>query len=923
MNPVKSKAESRLRSYNDPKSCYDIIEHYNREIESEDGYCKRPLLELLQNIEDALVSETQKPQEATSPRALFKFEHDCLWAANKGVPFDVEGFESLCDSNRSAKKGRDFIGNKGTGFKAVLNWTDTPEIHSDIIHARFNRKEAERLIREKIGDKRYENMIGKSGWRGQAPLLRVPLKAEKDGITRELLDNGWVTVVKLPVRRDKVAEVCTALKEFDPVNLLFLRHLSRIRIELDGETWEIAREKKAGNVIALDGTKYTLFQTPARSVPSDEKNAGKCEIAIAFPHELKDAGPHPMFNFFPIGNASAPFTGLLIHATFLLEANRDDLGKNDVTFHENLTGELATMLKTKVIPAMVKRHDHQCLRFFNKHAEPDNEHLAGIHRILHEAVEGCAFVTDLSGEKRTPRDVRIWKHGLGGLLMRRNLNPQADDGFLCHPDWQCELSGVLTKYGAREIKALEHVRALQPFVPTNDEEACEAMKAALAAEREIPRDKENSWGLTKNPEKGCALIAMRKLRLWKGADGEFRNLAEGHPFFVEFPKGLHDGLLGWLEADKLDQEFQKRLRENDRGEAGGHSMNLWDQMGAVRREYLFNAREFFDKAFLQAIEGKDGTWWQAHGNEALSVLFKLGKSADDENIWSDVLRKRASELVYVPVLEGGWKSAGKVYAGKAWYAEQDSPWGTKLAELEDRFLLADPDSEAFREEKDDWTPILRYVGVSWLPKLVLNQHGQWVDSKDDLESPISSWVPQKQWMHYVKECLHLGLNEFERDQSKDAGQWKVETSAFEGLNLMPTIAKSHGQILSLLKQLYETITTKRYATVVRRRGPYGGKAGFKTFEEKELSFPLWQLKHADLFLINHENVVNVVFASADRAAASEMFMVSGGSWRAWLPRLVLSDIEDENERRRLETFANEKLEVRYKPGDAPNELWWK
>jgi hypothetical protein len=107
----------------------------NGESRERSDYAERPLLELLQNAEDALADAEHEGA------VLLDLSDHRLLVANQGAPFTLRGFEALCtlhNSPKPANRGRRFIGSKGTGFKAVLNWCDTPEIFSGPVHARFN-----------------------------------------------------------------------------------------------------------------------------------------------------------------------------------------------------------------------------------------------------------------------------------------------------------------------------------------------------------------------------------------------------------------------------------------------------------------------------------------------------------------------------------------------------------------------------------------------------------------------------------------------------------------------------------------------------------------------------------------------------------------------------------------------------------------
>lgn len=91
-------------------------------------YEDRFLYELIQNAYDA------HPPEADGQIALLldelEGEHGVLYVANGGEPFDPYNFEAICELAQSNKAPDQSIGNKGVGFKSVLQVCAWPEIYS-------------------------------------------------------------------------------------------------------------------------------------------------------------------------------------------------------------------------------------------------------------------------------------------------------------------------------------------------------------------------------------------------------------------------------------------------------------------------------------------------------------------------------------------------------------------------------------------------------------------------------------------------------------------------------------------------------------------------------------------------------------------------------------------------------------------------
>lgn len=109
-----------------------LISSYRGERRTSHGYHGREVLELLQNANDAAADAGQ------FARVTLELSAHGLVLSNTGTPFKPKAITSFRLPNMSTK-GRDgrLIGNKGLGFRSVLNWTDTPIILSGNLEIGF------------------------------------------------------------------------------------------------------------------------------------------------------------------------------------------------------------------------------------------------------------------------------------------------------------------------------------------------------------------------------------------------------------------------------------------------------------------------------------------------------------------------------------------------------------------------------------------------------------------------------------------------------------------------------------------------------------------------------------------------------------------------------------------------------------------
>ncbi len=117
-----------------------------------------------------------------------------------GGRFVWELLQNADDAMKPKGSGGNFIGSKGLGFKAVLEVTDEPEVHSYPFHFRFSSRATQVLLKnEKLND-------------SPLPLtFRIPHAHEPEQRIKELLEEGYATVIRLPFRdakREKRRLIC-------------------------------------------------------------------------------------------------------------------------------------------------------------------------------------------------------------------------------------------------------------------------------------------------------------------------------------------------------------------------------------------------------------------------------------------------------------------------------------------------------------------------------------------------------------------------------------------------------------------------------------------------------------------------------------------------------------------------------------------
>lgn len=119
---LASEQLSTINSYQAKPT--NLVADWNREQEIARDYEGREILELLQNAND------QAADLGEPGRVHIELSAHGLLVANTGLAFSTEGVASLQTSHLSPKRYRSkpLIGNKGLGFRAILNWSRVPVI---------------------------------------------------------------------------------------------------------------------------------------------------------------------------------------------------------------------------------------------------------------------------------------------------------------------------------------------------------------------------------------------------------------------------------------------------------------------------------------------------------------------------------------------------------------------------------------------------------------------------------------------------------------------------------------------------------------------------------------------------------------------------------------------------------------------------
>ncbi|WP_448684135.1 sacsin N-terminal ATP-binding-like domain-containing protein [Delftia acidovorans] len=347
------------------------------------------LLELVQNADD------NEYAEGVAPTLAFWLTPEELVAFNNELGFLEKNVRALCSAGESSKKNKvGYIGEKGIGFKSVFKVTDSPEIHSNGYHFKFDITNPEDSL-------------------GYVVPHWVP--------GREDANQGGTTVV-LPARPGHLFAP-TLLNDISPTLLLFLAKLRDVQIELSSGSSRFTRDD-ADSVSTLtvttntgDGHESSEVTTYLRTrfgldmskiVEPKRENVAQAEIVLAFPMDedgaAKPAEGCQTYAFLPIREFGFKF---YIQADFVLISSREGIHEElpwNVRLRDEISRAFAAAVKRfKTHPGLAKTF----LRFLPGDRDVVDPFFAPVVEQTIRALKGIQCIPVEGGEWRKPGDVLL------------------------------------------------------------------------------------------------------------------------------------------------------------------------------------------------------------------------------------------------------------------------------------------------------------------------------------------------------------------------------------------------------------------------------------------------------------------------------------------------------------------------------------
>jgi len=400
---VKAIIDKRIETYHNEPDIFKSI--YSQEKDLTKDYNGRQLLEMLQNCDDAEADEVLINWDKTKR---------ILSISNTGNKFTIEGIKSLMLPGSSPKKDKIFIGNKGLGFRSILNWADVIKIFTNDCEVTFSEEIARITFNEtiKITENEKERILSELGLKETAipfPILGIPnIKENKI--------NEWTTTIQISYNKDYDNNIQEQLDSIQEEILLFLNNIKKVKIVIDGDKYKKVYCKKYKQEkdkdfynVEIGDKKWRVFSLGDRLLPEEyqieeniEKEYYSLKIAI---NENLDNDYKRLFNFFP--TKQTVDLPCLVHGTFDINNSRDYFNKSDK--NDYIVKQLPDLFKICISTLKSEGINWNAYNLITPiNEQTDSDEIMSFYEELNELRNELEIYPTISGEYKCIDDIKYY-----------------------------------------------------------------------------------------------------------------------------------------------------------------------------------------------------------------------------------------------------------------------------------------------------------------------------------------------------------------------------------------------------------------------------------------------------------------------------------------------------------------------------------
>lgn len=409
--------EKKKKRYQDDYS--EMLGDYNRELETVKGYNGRQILELLQNCDDE-----------GAKKVLIKLDTDLktINISNDGEPFSQKGYRSLFIANLSSKTTkRKYIGNKGLGFRSIINWSNTIEIQSNTISLTYSEENVAACFNQFFPEelqKEIRNEENLSDYVTPMPFLSMP-------ILNDIGQLEYVTSIIIHYKNDYFKDILKQIKKITSETLLFLRNIEEIKFEGFEDKENISCKREAinkdstdfapkGKITFNDYTWYIFEEEkklPEELSDSNKKEVEFYQIKIAVEKNFEHSSPN-LYSFFPTNiKLDQPY---VLHATFDLDATRNQI--NDSEKNKFILNKIVAFTVNVAKFYTTETVSYRPLEILNHKHSADTLNNLGYYDLVQEAIRTESVFPCIDNTYKKLEDVIYVSDKFASMLLKINAN---------------------------------------------------------------------------------------------------------------------------------------------------------------------------------------------------------------------------------------------------------------------------------------------------------------------------------------------------------------------------------------------------------------------------------------------------------------------------------------------------------------------
>ncbi|WP_296593225.1 DUF3883 domain-containing protein [Methylophaga sp.] len=296
-----------------------MISDYNREKQNIADYNGRQLMELIQNADDQGADKVSIKLDTKTKELLI---------SNTGLPFSETGYESLMLSNLSPKTEERFIGNKGLGFRSVVNWSEEVVVISNGLDIKFSPAIARKYFESTFNGAERKNILASRNL--SAFTIPWPVMSTPAVTYSENFDSPWSTEIEIHYLQKYESDIHKQIECLRDEILLFLNNIDQITIQVD-ETVKSIKRTVEGDVIKVGECRWRMYSTGIQLLPEFLQDFSReydqhYNLTIALPEQLHN-GSNYLYSYFPTKiQLDFPF---IVHGTFDLDSSRNQLNQSE------------------------------------------------------------------------------------------------------------------------------------------------------------------------------------------------------------------------------------------------------------------------------------------------------------------------------------------------------------------------------------------------------------------------------------------------------------------------------------------------------------------------------------------------------------------------------------------------------------------